>query len=70
MASSTSATSSVERARDLVQQEQRRLHRKSSHDRDSLLLASGEPVRIFVALVGEAETLEQLLPPHLGFGRR
>ena len=36
------------------------LHRERAHDRDALLLAAGEPVRVVVALVGETEALEQL----------
>ena len=49
----------VERARDLVEQQQLGLHRERPHDRDALLLAAGEPVGVLVALVGEAEALEQ-----------
>ena len=49
----------VERARDLVEQEQLGLHRERPHDRDALLLPAREPVGVLVALVGEAEALEQ-----------
>ena len=50
----------VERARDLVEEHQLGLHRERAHDRDALLLAAREPVRVLVALVGEPEPLEQL----------
>ena len=49
----------VERARDLVEEQQPRLHRERAHDRDALLLAAGEPVGVLVALVGEPEAREQ-----------
>ena len=51
----------VERARHLVEEEQPRLHRERPHDRDALLLAAGEPVRVLVPLVGEPEALEERL---------
>ena len=51
----------VERARDLVEQHEARLHRERAHDRDALLLAAGEPVGILLALVGEAEAGEELV---------
>ena len=50
----------VERARDLVEQHDVRLHRERPHDRHPLLLPAREPVRVFVRLVREAEPLEQL----------
>ena len=56
----------VERARDLVEEEQLRLHRERPHDRDPLLLAAGEAIGVLVALVGEPEAREQ----RLGLGVR
>ena len=53
----------VEGARHLVEQEEPRLHRERPHDRDPLLLAAGEPVGVLVALVDEAEPLEQRRRP-------
>ena len=56
----------VERARDLVEQQQVGLHRQRADDRDALLLAAGQAVGVLVALVGQAEAREQLvsaLPP-------
>ena len=50
----------VERARDLVEQHQLRLHRQSAHDRDALLLAAREPVGELVRLVEQADPTEQL----------
>ena len=49
----------VERARDLVEEQQPWLHRERAHDRDPLLLAAREAVRVLVALVREPEPLEQ-----------
>ena len=51
----------IERARYLVQQEEPWIHRERAHDRDPLLLPAGEPVRVLVPLVREAEAGEQLL---------
>ena len=59
----------VERARDLVEQEQLGLHRERAHDRDALLLPAREPVRVLVALVGEAEALEERGRLRLGLAR-
>ena len=56
----------VERARHLVEQHQRGLHRERAHDRDALLLAAREPVGVLVALVGEPEAVEQLGRLRLG----
>ena len=56
----------VERARDLVEQEQSGLHGERAHDRDALLLSAREPIRVLVAFVGEAETGEQLVGAGLG----
>ena len=53
----------VEGARHLVEQEELRLHRERAHDRDPLLLAAREPIGVLVALVGEAEPLEEASPP-------
>ena len=61
MTSSTSATSSGSSARgDLVEQQQVGLHRERADDRDALLLAAGQAVRVLVALVGQAEAVEQV----------
>ena len=49
----------VERARDLVEEDELRLHRERAHDRDPLLLAAGEAVGVLVPLVGEPEPLEE-----------
>ena len=45
----------VERARDLVEQQDVGLHRQRPDDRHSLLLTARQPVRVLVALVGQAE---------------
>ena len=45
----------VERRRDLVEQQDVRLHRQRAHDGDPLLLAAREPVGHRVALVGQPE---------------
>ncbi len=60
----------VEGARDLVEEEQLGLHRERPHDRDALLLAAGEPVGVLVALVGEAEALEQRGRLRIGLASR
>ena len=52
----------VERARRLVEEHQRRVHGERARDRDPLLLAAGELAGIDVALVGEADALEQPSP--------
>ena len=59
----------VERAGDLVEQQQVRLHRQRPDDRDPLLLAARQPVRELVALVGEPEPGEQLGRVRLGLRR-
>ena len=51
----------VERRGRLVEQHQLRLHRQRAGDGDALLLAAGELDRVGVALVGEADALEQRL---------
>ena len=43
-------------------------HRQRPHDRDPLLLAAGEPVRILPGLVGQAEPLQQLAGLRVGDG--
>ncbi len=50
----------VERAGDLVEQHQLRLHRQRAHDRGALLLAARQPVRVLAGLVAEPEAVEQL----------
>ena len=50
----------VEGARDLVEEQQVRLHRQRPDDRDPLLLTAGQQVGHIVALVREPEPLEQL----------
>ena len=67
MTASTSATSSGSSA--LVTSSSSSssgLHRERAHDRDALLLSAREPIRVLVALVGEAETGEQLVGAGLG----
>ena len=49
----------VERARDLVEKHDGWPHRQSPHDRDTLLLATREPVRVLVPFVAQTEALEQ-----------
>jgi hypothetical protein len=56
----------VERARDLVEQQQARLHGERTGDRRALLLAARQAVRIFADLVGDTEAVEQLLRALLG----
>ena len=56
----------VERAGDLVEEQQVGLHRQRPDDRDTLLLTAGQPVRELVALVGEPEAFQQF--GRLGFG--
>ena len=71
MTSSTSATSSGSSADgDLVEQQEVGLHRQRADDRRPLLLAAGQPVGEFVALVGQAEARQQLHRPRLGLGLR
>ena len=50
----------VERARDLVEQHQLRLHRECAHDRHALLLPAAQPVGILVGLLLEPDASEQL----------
>ena len=56
----------VECAGDLVEQHQPGFHRECTHDRDPLLLAAGQMVRVGGGLVGQPEPLEQLEPGGLG----
>ncbi len=58
----------VERARDLVEQHQVRVHRERADDGDALLLTAREPVRVLAAAVGEPEAAEQLEGPRLRLG--
>ncbi len=60
----------VERARHLVQQHQLRSHRESPDDRDPLLLAAREAVRVVAGPVGQPEAAEQLKRLSLGLGPR
>ena len=58
----------VEGAGHLVEEHHVRVHRQRPGDRDPLLLAAGEPFRVLVELVGEADPFEQrvaflLAPP-------
>ncbi len=64
---STSPTSSGSRALVISSSSSTRgLHRERPHDRHPLLLAAREPVRVLVALVGEADALEQRHRARLG----
>jgi hypothetical protein len=56
----------VQRAGDLVQEEKIGIHREGPDDRDALLLAAGEAVRVFVGPVPQPEPGEEL--PGLPFG--
>ena len=49
----------VERARDLVEQHQLGVHRERAGDRDALLLAAREPVRVLLRLLREADPAQQ-----------
>ena len=49
----------VEGARHLVEQHQLRPHRQRPGDRHPLLLPAGEPRRVLVDLVGEADPLQK-----------
>ncbi len=46
----------VERAGDLIEEQDARFHRKRAHDRDALLLTAGQSVRVFTRLVVQSET--------------
>ena len=50
----------IERARDLVEEHEVRVHGERASDRHTLLLAAGEPVRVLVLLVLQADEGEQL----------
>ncbi len=56
----------VERRRRLVEEHELGLHRQRPRDRDALLLAAGELVRVDVDLVGEPDPGEQRSPALLG----
>ena len=58
----------VERAGDLVEEQELRAHRHRPHDRDPLLLAAREPVGVGVGLLGEPDALEQPTRPLVGVG--
>ena len=49
----------VERGGDLVEEHHVRFHRQRPGDRDALLLAAGEPFRVLVDFVAEADPFEQ-----------
>ena len=51
----------IERARDLVEQQQVRLHGQRPDDRDALLLAARQAIRKVVAFVGEPDPVEELV---------
>src|SRR5262245_39010504 len=57
----------VERTRHLVEQHEPGLHCERTNDRHPLLLAAGQPVRVFVPLVGEPDARETLVRAGLGF---
>ncbi len=59
----------VEVAGRLVRQEDRRLVDECARDRDALLLAAGQLVRIVVQSVAEADDLQDLLRAAVSFGR-
>ena len=48
----------VKGAGDLVEEHQPGLHGQGANDRDPLLLAAGQAIRVLVALVGQAEAGE------------
>ena len=58
----------VERAGDLVEEQQVRLHGQRAHDGDALLLAAREPVGVLVRLLGQAEARQQRSGLLLGLG--
>ncbi len=53
----------VERACDLVEEQEVRIHRERPGDRDPLLLSAGEPVGVLIGLVRQADLGEQLARP-------
>ena len=68
---STSPTSSgIERRRDLVEEHHVRLHHQRAGDRDPLLLAAGELVRVLARLLRQPDVREQLERAGLGLGAR
>ena len=60
----------IERRGDLVEEHHVRLHHQGACDRDALLLAAGELVRVLVGLLGEADLREQLVGLLVGFCSR
>ena len=60
----------VERAGDLVEQQQVRLHRQGSHDGHPLLLTTREPVGHGIALLRQAEARQELHRLRLSLGGR
>ena len=60
----------VERARDLVEQQDVGLHRERADDGDALLLSAREPVRVLVGLVREPEPREELVGTRVRLGVR
>jgi len=58
----------IERGGDLVQKHEARLRHQGPHDRHSLLLTAGEPVRVLVGPVEESEAVEQFPGLLLGLG--
>ena len=49
----------VERGRDLVEEQDLRIHREGARDGDALLLPAGERGRMGVGLIGEPDLLEK-----------
>ena len=50
----------IERGRDLVEEHHVRVHHQRAGDRDPLLLAAGELVRVLARLLRQPDALEQL----------
>src|SRR6266508_2797920 len=49
----------VEGAGGLIEQHDLRIHRQGAGDRDALLLAAGEPDRVLIGLLGDADLLQE-----------
>ena len=60
----------IERGGDLVEQHHVRVHHQRPRDRDPLLLAAGELVRVLARLLGQPDLLEQLPRARLGVRAR
>ena len=56
----------IQRAGDLVEQQQPRVVGQRAGDRDALLLAAGELVRVGIRLVGQADPGQQLAAAVVG----